>query len=115
MIASVPNIRNLATSDIAGGRFEYQPNGVLDITHVRFFTRSSLRDLFEQTGFDVRRLEPLTRAVGRRSRDRQSSAGRVETRTLSIAYQSFEDLEDLYALQYVIDARPANAVAPATA
>jgi hypothetical protein len=61
VIASVPNIRNLATlSDIAGGRFEYQPNGVLDITHVRFFTRSSLRELFEQTGFDVRGLEPLT-------------------------------------------------------
>ena len=116
VIASVPNIRNLATlSDLAGGRFEYEPNGVLDITHVRFFTRSSLRDLFEQTGFDVRRLEPLTQPsvvdpviVNRRP-------GRVETRTLSIAYQSFEDLEDLYALQYVIDARSANAVAPATA
>jgi 2-polyprenyl-3-methyl-5-hydroxy-6-metoxy-1,4-benzoquinol methylase len=109
VIASVPNIRNLATlSDIAGGRFEYEPNGVLDITHVRFFTRGSLRDLFEQTGFIVQRLEPLTQPavidpviVNRRP-------GRVETRTLSIAYRSFEDLEDLYALQYVVDARPAS-------
>ena len=30
---------------------------------------------------------------------------RVETRTLSIEYKSCEDLEDLYALQYVVDAR----------
>jgi 2-polyprenyl-3-methyl-5-hydroxy-6-metoxy-1,4-benzoquinol methylase len=114
VLASVPNIRNLATlSDIAGGRFEYEPNGVLDVTHVRFFTRGSLREMFEQTGFDVRSLEPLTQPavvdpviVNRRP-------GRVDTRTLSIAYQSFDDLEDLYALQYVVDARPA--VAPAAA
>ena len=116
VVASVPNIRNLATlSDIAGGRFEYEANGVLDITHVRFFTRSSLRELFEQTGFDVRRLEPLTQPavidpviVSRRP-------GRIETRTLSIAYRSFEDLEDLYALQYVVDARAADAAVPAAA
>jgi len=113
VIASVPNIRNLATlSELAGGRFDYQPNGVLDITHVRFFTRSSLRDLFEQTGYQVARLDPLTQPavvdpviVNRRP-------GRVETRTLSIEYQSFEDLEDLYALQYVVDARAASVAAP---
>ena len=75
VIASVPNIRNLATlSDIAGGRFEYEPNGVLDITHVRFFTRSTLRDLFEQTGFDVRKARAAHPAGDRRSRDRQSPA-----------------------------------------
>ena len=31
--------------------------------------------------------------------------GRIETRSLSIAYKSFDELEDLYALQYVVDAR----------
>jgi hypothetical protein len=116
VLASVPNIRNLATlSAIAGGRFDYEANGVLDITHVRFFTRSTLRDLFEQTGFDVSRLEPLTQPavidpviVNRRP-------GRIDTRTLSIAYRSFEDLEDLYAMQYVVDARAARAAAPAAA
>lgn len=106
VVASVPNIRNLATlNQIASGRFEYEPNGVLDITHVRFFTRSTLRDLFEQTGYDVVRLEPLTQpgvvepvVVNRRP-------GRVDTQAVSIRYRSFEELEDLYALQYVIDAR----------
>jgi len=113
VIASVPNIRNLATlSDLAGGRFQYEPNGVLDITHVRFFTRGSLRDLFEQTGYQVTRVEPLTQpavvdqvVVNRRP-------GRLETRTLSIEYKSFDDLEDLYALQYVVDARVADVAAP---
>lgn len=106
VIASVPNIRNLGTlSELAGGRFEYEPNGVLDITHVRFFTRSSLRDLFEQTGFDVQRLEPLTQPAIIEPMIVSRRPGRVQTRTISIEYQSFEDLEDLYALQYVVDAR----------
>jgi len=85
---------------------------VLDITHVRFFTRGSLRDLFEQTGYQVTRVEPLTQpavvdqvVVNRRP-------GRLETRTLSIEYKSFDDLEDLYALQYVVDARVADVAAP---
>jgi 2-polyprenyl-3-methyl-5-hydroxy-6-metoxy-1,4-benzoquinol methylase len=109
VIASLPNIRNLATlSELAGGHFEYAENGVLDVTHVRFFTRASLRDLFEQTGFEVRRITPLTQpaAVDRVVVHRRP--GRLDTRTLSIRYRSFDDLEDLYALQYVVDARAAS-------
>ncbi|HEX6138364.1 MAG TPA: class I SAM-dependent methyltransferase [Casimicrobiaceae bacterium] len=114
VIASVPNIRNLATlNDLAGGRFDYEPNGVLDITHVRFFTRGTLQDLFQQTGYDVERLEPLTQPpiVDRVIVNRRP--GRLDTRTLSIHYRSFEDLEDLYALQYVVDARSGGAPAGA--
>jgi 2-polyprenyl-3-methyl-5-hydroxy-6-metoxy-1,4-benzoquinol methylase len=108
VIASVPNIRNLATlSRIAAGDFEYEANGVLDITHVRFFTRVTLRDLFEQTGYEVRRLDPLTQPalVDQVVADRRP--GRIDTRSLSVRYRSFEELEDLYALQYVVDARTA--------
>lgn len=109
VIASLPNVRNLATlSELAGGHFEYAENGVLDVTHVRFFTRASLRDLFEQTGFEVRRITPLTQpaAVDRVVVHRRP--GRLDTRTLSIRYRSFDDLEDLYALQHVVDARAAG-------
>lgn len=115
VIASVPNIRNLATlSRIAAGDFEYEANGVLDITHVRFFTRATLRDLFEQTGYEVRRLDPLTQPalVDQVVADRRP--GRVDTRSLSVRYRSFEELEDLYALQYVVDARPAAGPARAS-
>jgi O-antigen biosynthesis protein len=113
VIASVPNIRNLATmSELAGGRFEYAANGVLDITHVRFFTRRSLRELFEQTGFEVRRLDALTQPVLIDQFVTNRRPGRIETKTLSIAYASFDDLEDLYALQYVVDARSGTAGEP---
>jgi 2-polyprenyl-3-methyl-5-hydroxy-6-metoxy-1,4-benzoquinol methylase len=110
IVASVPNVRNLMTlSGIAGGDFEYEANGVLDITHVRFFTRATLRDLFEQTGYEVRRLDPLTQPalVDQVVVDRRP--GRLDTRSVTVRYRSFDDLEDLYALQYVVDARTRGA------
>lgn len=108
VLASVPNIRNLANLDeLAAGRWEYGPHGVLDVTHIRFFTRGTLRRLFEETGYAVRRMEPLIQpawidrfVIARRP-------GRLVTRNLSIVFRNRDDLEDLYALQYVIDARAA--------
>jgi SAM-dependent methyltransferase len=105
VLASVPNIRNLAVlDDLAAGRFQYAENGVLDVTHVRFFTAAELRRMFEETGYRVRNLEPLTQpeivdpiVVARRP-------GRIDTRHVSIAFRDFAELEDLYAFQYVIDA-----------
>ena len=35
------------------GQFNYGKRGILDITHTRLFTFSSMRHLFEQTGFEV--------------------------------------------------------------
>jgi len=108
VLASVPNIRNLAVLDeLAAGRFQYAENGVLDVTHVRFFTRGELRRMFEETGFRVNKLEPLTQPeivdaliVARRP-------GRLDTRNMSVGFRNIDDLEDLYAFQYVIDAVPA--------
>jgi 2-polyprenyl-3-methyl-5-hydroxy-6-metoxy-1,4-benzoquinol methylase len=106
VLASVPNIRNLATLDsLAAGRWDYAPNGVLDITHLRFFTKASLREMFEQTGYAVRHMEPLTQPaiVDRLVISRRP--GKLVTRNVTIGYRDRDELEDLYALQYVIDAR----------
>ena len=105
VIASVPNIRNICTLDhLAGGRFDYDVNGVLDITHVRFFTKSTLRQLFEQTGYQVRNLEPLTQPDLVDRVVVQRGPGRIDTRNVRIKFRSTDELEDLYAFQYVVDA-----------
>ena len=109
VLASVPNVRNLATLDaLAGGRFDYATDGVLDITHVRFFTRESLRRLFEETGYAVRNMEPLTQPEIVDGIVVDRPPGRLATRNISIGVRSLDDLEDLYAFQYVIDAVPAG-------
>ncbi len=111
VLASVPNIRNLVTLDeLAAGRWEYGPFGVLDITHLRFFTRATLRRMFEETGYDVTHMEPLTQPVWIDRHVIARRPGRLVTQNLSIGFRDQDDLDDLYAFQYVVDARAATAV-----
>jgi 2-polyprenyl-3-methyl-5-hydroxy-6-metoxy-1,4-benzoquinol methylase len=53
IVASIPNIRSFPTvwDLIFHGRWEYQDCGVLDKTHLRFFTKSSIVNMFEREGF----------------------------------------------------------------
>lgn len=55
IVASIPNIRNLETlvALVRRGRWDYVDAGVLDRTHLRFFTRSSILALFEGAGYEV--------------------------------------------------------------
>lgn len=111
VLASIPNVRNLATlDDLAAGRWRYAANGVLDITHVRFFTKESLRELFEDTGYEVLDMQPLLQPEMLDRHVVSRRPGHLMTRNLSIGFRDLEDLEDLYALQYVIDARIAAGV-----
>ncbi|HEU5162185.1 MAG TPA: class I SAM-dependent methyltransferase [Thermoanaerobaculia bacterium] len=51
---SIPNVANLAIRlQLLLGRFEYQDRGILDRTHVRFYTRKTARRLIESAGLTV--------------------------------------------------------------
>lgn len=53
LLACLPNVRNfqLIVALALEGRFEYAERGLLDITHLRFFTLGEIRRMFEQTGY----------------------------------------------------------------
>ncbi len=58
VIASIPNITHSAIVwELAHGRFEYRRHGLLDDTHVRFFSRRTVAALFEQAGMVISRWE----------------------------------------------------------
>ena len=44
-------------ADLVAGRFDYVPYSILSGTHVRFFTRRTLVDLFEACGYGVQSIE----------------------------------------------------------
>jgi 2-polyprenyl-3-methyl-5-hydroxy-6-metoxy-1,4-benzoquinol methylase/predicted nucleic acid-binding Zn-ribbon protein len=61
IVASIPNIAHLSViAELLQGRFGYQPTGLLDDSHVRFFTRNSLYECFEEAGFEISCLERVT-------------------------------------------------------
>jgi SAM-dependent methyltransferase len=59
IVACIPNLRHVATLLPLAfkGRFDYADAGTLDRGHLRFFTRSSVTDLFQQAGLAIARLD----------------------------------------------------------
>ena len=54
LLLSVPNVANIVVRlSLLFGRFEYAERGILDKTHLRFFTRSSARRLLEKAGYEI--------------------------------------------------------------
>jgi SAM-dependent methyltransferase len=54
-IVSVPNVRNVALLYrlLVKGRWDYEDSGLLDRTHLRFFTRDSVGTLVEGSGLRI--------------------------------------------------------------
>lgn len=59
-IGSLPNVRNARVSVplIVWGKFQYTQDGILDWTHTKFFTESTIYDLLQSSGLVVERMEP---------------------------------------------------------
>lgn len=53
-IVSVPNVANLwVRLNLLLGRFDYAERGILDRTHLRFFTRKTLSAMVKETGLEI--------------------------------------------------------------
>ena len=54
IIASIPNVRHWSVlKELLEGKWEYQDAGILDRTHLRFFTKSSIIEMFQNSGYKV--------------------------------------------------------------
>lgn len=96
VVASVPNVGNWAiVSDLLAGRFDYVPYSILSGTHVRHFTRRTIGDLFEATGFRVESVDTVTLPL--------SPEGAGELERLA---QWPGASPDLAAAEFIVVARP---------
>ncbi len=112
LLVSVPNVANLAVRlSLLLGRFEYAERGILDRTHLRFFTRRSARRLLEETGYQIVEQEttvmPIELALGLRP-------GNPIMRGVNRALAFFTRLmPGLLGYQFVFVARTAPGAEPA--
>jgi len=60
VVASIPNVKHwpVIANLILHDDWKYAESGVLDITHLRFFTRSNAVRLFSETGYSVEVIRP---------------------------------------------------------
>ena len=65
VVASIPNVRNVSVvlDLVIRGNWTYRDLGILDRTHLRFFTSRSIRALFADSGFGVETIKGIN-AVG---------------------------------------------------
>lgn len=90
LIASIPNIREIKTmlSIFFKGDFGYQKEGILDKTHLRFFCKKNIIELFQNAGFNI---EKITYKLSQK----RSFLNKL----------SFGLLEEFMVIQYLILAR----------
>jgi 2-polyprenyl-3-methyl-5-hydroxy-6-metoxy-1,4-benzoquinol methylase len=60
VFASSPNVSQWRViCELLTGRFDYADQGVMDRTHLRWFTPKTYREMFERCGFDVLDVGPI--------------------------------------------------------
>jgi len=108
LLLSVPNIAHFTVrKDLLLGRFERTDRGILDRSHLHFFTLASLRRLLGTSGFAIERMDISFSMPGKLSK---------ALRTLGPVYRCFiaptlarvaRRFPGFFALQFIVAARPA--------
>lgn len=110
LIASLPNVRHhTVLRSLLEGNFTYEPAGLLDDDHVRFFTRREIEKLFFRAGYKIDNLSVVP-GPGHRQWVDQGRPLAIQTGSLSYRARHERDAEDLFAYQYLIEAASAPAV-----
>lgn len=112
LVISLPNVRNLfLLRDLMNGFWRYRDSGLLDSTHIRFFTEHEALRLIYQTGFRVERHEFTITAEAASLYDTWKDRPfpwRVEFERGSVVIEHQEDVRGFLATQHLFLARPAQ-------
>jgi tetratricopeptide (TPR) repeat protein len=106
IVASIPNVRYHGVINmLAEGHWRYEDYGILDRTHLRFFTKKEIEKLFYDAGLEItgitenidhqyNNINPLSQGI---------SFGRVTLSRLNP-----DELKDLFVIQYLIRSQKAR-------
>lgn len=103
VVACIPNAQHWSVqARLNCGEFRYEPSGLLDKTHLRWFTRITMIELFRETGFQI--VEGMPRIFHEPQKERFLSG--IRTMAKSIGVDPELAVNDALALQYVVRAIP---------
>lgn len=104
VVASIPNIAHGAIRlDLLKGNFNYSDSGLLDKTHLRFFTRKTVYELFAKSGYSVESIDTTIVPIFLES-NCVPQVNRLEIDDNII--KQIEESEDSTTLQFVVRAFP---------
>ena len=62
IVISIPNMRHKSVLKelLFNDNFEYREEGLLDVTHIRFFTEKTLRKMLHECGYEIIKIDSLS-------------------------------------------------------
>jgi GT2 family glycosyltransferase/SAM-dependent methyltransferase/Tfp pilus assembly protein PilF len=102
VVASIPNIQNITiVQDLIKGNWQYQDAGILDATHLRFFTLETSKMMFSGAGLIVKGIERIINPSLDIKKVKESG-NKYRHENLEIANLTKKELLDLFAYQYIL-------------
>lgn len=112
LLVSIPNVRNvLLIQDLISGYWRYRRTGLLDITHIRFFTYKDMCRMFYQTGFRIAATASTYCAQSAEILEKHRDGKfpqTIELESASITVHSSEDLTGVCTVQHMFTLQPAE-------
>jgi len=106
VIASIPNVQYLGlVNQLVEGNWTYQDEGILDRTHLRFFTYHEIVKLFDEAGY---RISSINETLDPQYKDAKNQTTALSIGRLSIQDLSPDELKRFFVYQYKITAKLKN-------
>lgn len=103
IVACIPNVQHWSMQvKLSIGDFRYEKSGLLDRTHLRWFTRQTMIEMFDQTGFQI--VEGMPRIFHEPAREAYLDVIAQMAKVAGVDPQVA--VTDAMPLQYVIRAIP---------
>ncbi len=104
IIASIPNLMNISVIvPLLQGAFTYQDAGLLDRTHIHFFTKKEIEQMFARLHFQIEYMEYTVNEEVEKGLDQ-------ELVNAVLALPGIADSEQFKAFQYIVIAKADNEI-----
>jgi glycosyltransferase involved in cell wall biosynthesis/tetratricopeptide (TPR) repeat protein len=107
IVTSIPNVQfHSVIHNLIEGNWTYEKEGILDETHLRFFTYREIEKLFLKAGYSIKKVEEVLDPQYEKLSQINSTAlnfGRTQIKDLSP-----DEIKKIFVFQYLIKAEPVN-------
>lgn len=98
VLLSIPNVGHMSVmANLARSNWAYEPAGILDVTHIRFFTAYEMRRLIYQTGFRIEEEKILS---GGKPQAIEKFPVNLDMGHLKITVRDLAHWQELHAIQF---------------
>jgi len=101
ILASIPNIMHFSViKELIQGRFQYREAGILDKTHLRFFTLHEIKEMFMSCGYNIAELKMVFLKTGDEDNAFIENLCKLSNKNLFEQYEAYQYLIKAQKLLY---------------